>query len=105
MEIKRTTVDPETMLAMHEIFMPRAKGYALLMAMGRAFPPIVTMPDGNGGYEVVDGFHRLTAAALCGKEMEAWEIDGDDFEDMCMRFREDGRHPDAMLIAMCAEMD
>lgn len=48
--------------------------YTAAMKDGEQFPPIVVFPDGNGGYVVADGFHRLNAAKNAKLETIAAEV-------------------------------
>ena len=101
----RTQIKPGAFFGVHAVSDAVAMSYARLMRAGRSFPPVVVVRY-DERVMPLDGHHRLTACKINGMPCDAWEMDGDQFEELCERFRTAGRgDPDMMLILMADAME
>lgn len=93
-------------LCVRTTFFPQAEtdeekvaAYRAAMRRGDKFPP-VRVVDYGGDFLIIDGHHRIEAAAEAGFDIEALVVDGEAFEDFDAAHRHLGvRADDAALWA------
>lgn len=105
MAVRMGSVTPDGWFGVHAVSNAVATAYSRLMQRGRCFPPVVVVDYGDSMMPL-DGHHRLTAAKMLGRDHAAVIVDGEWFEDQCIRRKDQGRDPpDAVLIALADRID
>lgn len=81
--LRRVMLAPGSFFSQHEIETGKMARYAAAMKAGETFPPVVVARYGEKVMPI-DGHHRLAAAAAVNVSCDAWECDGEEFEDFCI---------------------
>lgn len=100
--LQRVSLPPASFFAQHEIDAAKMTRYTNAMKAGDKFPPVVVVRYGNRVMPI-DGHHRLAAATALSIPCEAWECDGEEFEDFCISVG--SAEGDRLLLLAAQEME
>lgn len=74
----------------HEVDRDKVERYALELAAGTTFPPVRLVDYRDGTLMIVDGHHRAAAQRVALVPLAALVVDGEAFEDLDCRLRDEG---------------